>query len=96
MRTLAARLGAGFGSARFVLRTDSHPAQLAAVRAGLGIGVVQVPAGSRDPRLCRVLPELVVARVGTWIVTHENLKQVPKVRAVLDALAAAFSKPPYR
>lgn len=96
VRTLTARLGADFGSVRFVLRTDSHPAQLAAVRAGLGIGVVQVPVGSRDPRLCRVLPELVVARVGTWIVTHENLKQVPKVRAVLDALAAAFSKPPYR
>ena len=89
---LAAKLGPDFEGARFVLRTDSHPAQLAAARAGLGIAVVQVPVGRRDPGLRRVLADVTVAQLATWIVTHEDLKNVPKVRAVLDGLAAAFSE----
>lgn len=46
---------------RFVLRTDSHPAQLAAARAGLGIAVVQIPVARRCDDLVRILPELQVA-----------------------------------
>lgn len=75
---------------RFVLRTDSHPAQIAAIRAGVGIGVAQVPVGDRDPDLVRVLPEIEVARLETWIVTHENLARVPRVRAVFDSLVDSF------
>lgn len=89
-QALASRLGTDFEHVRFILRTDSHPAQLAAARAGLGIAVTQVPVGERDLNLCRVLPDYIVARLGTWIVTHENLKHVPKVRAVLDCLTKAF------
>ncbi|WP_163848710.1 LysR family transcriptional regulator [Pseudooceanicola aestuarii] len=85
-QTLIARIG----SDTFVLRTDSHPAQLAAARAGLGIAVTQVPVGRADPGLVHVLPDVVVARLGVWIVTHENLARVPRVRAVFDALVAGY------
>jgi DNA-binding transcriptional LysR family regulator len=88
---LAASIAPGLAAARFVLRTDSHPAQLAAARAGVGIAVVQVPVASRDPGLCRVLPDTVAARLETWIVTHEDLKTVAKVRAVFDHLVVAFT-----
>lgn len=73
--------------ARIVLRTDSHPGQLAAARAGLGIAVVQRPAGLVDPTLRPVLPELVLARLPLWLVAHRNLLDVPRVRAVFDHLA---------
>lgn len=86
----AESLGSAFVRERLVLRTDSHPAQLAAARAGLGIAVAQVPIGTRDPALIRILPDHQVAVLDTWIVTHENLSQVPRVRAVFDALAQAF------
>lgn len=86
----AARLGPALTRDRLVLRTDSHPAQLAAARAGVGIAVAQVPAGERDPALLRLLPELDVALLDTWIVTPENLSRVPRVRAVFDSLAASF------
>jgi DNA-binding transcriptional LysR family regulator len=69
-RELEERLGR---TLRFVLRTDSHPAQLAAMRAGLGIGVAQVPAGERD--LVRVLPDVTVAELEVWIVAHEDLRR---------------------
>lgn len=86
----AERLGPGFAPARFAVRTDSHPAQLAAARAGLGIAVAQVPLGESDAGLVRILPDLDVAVLETWIVTHENLAKVPRVRAVFDSLAASF------
>ena len=87
---LAERLSPAMSRERFVLRSDSHPAQAAAVRAGVGIGVSQVPVGERDPNLVRVLPDIVVAILDTWIVTHENLARVPRVRAVFDSLVESF------
>lgn len=77
---------------RFVIRTDSHPAQLAAARAGLGIAVVQKPVGLADPSLRPVLPKLTVASLETWIVTHENLRQLPRIGVVFDHLVAAFRR----
>lgn len=88
---LADGLGPAFPRDRLVIRTDSHPAQLAAARAGLGIAVVQVPVGERDPGLRRILPDIVVATLDAWIVTHENLRRVPRIRAVFDTLAASFA-----
>ncbi|RJE89261.1 LysR family transcriptional regulator [Paracoccus onubensis] len=82
--------GMGAIRERMVLRTDSHPAQLAALRAGLGVGAVQVPTAAADPNLVRLLPDFEITRLDTWIVTHENLSRVPRVRAVFDSLADAF------
>ncbi|MBX9452464.1 MAG: LysR family transcriptional regulator [Mesorhizobium sp.] len=83
------RLG-GLSRDRLVLRTDSHPAHVAAARAGVGIAVAQVPVGERDPNLVRILPDLDVMVLETWIVTHENLARVPRVRAVFDSLVESF------
>jgi DNA-binding transcriptional LysR family regulator len=85
-------LGPHFNPNRFVLRTDSHPSQVAAARAGVGIAVCHVPLGHADPRLVRVVPEFVLYVLETWIVTHENLSRVPRVKAVFDHLAAAFHR----
>jgi DNA-binding transcriptional LysR family regulator len=78
------------GRERFVVRTDSHPAQLAAARAGLGIAVVQRPVAMADPLLLPVLPGLTVANLETWIVTHEDLRALPRIRAAFDGLVEAF------
>lgn len=77
---------------QLVLRTDSHPAQLAMARAGLGIAVAQVPAGENDPSLVRLLPDFEVAVLDVWIVAHENLARVARVRAVMDSLADSFRR----
>ncbi|SMH35836.1 LysR family transcriptional regulator [Mesorhizobium australicum] len=87
---LAERLGGTLSRDRFVLRTDSHPAQIAATRAGVGIGIAQIPVGESDPNLVRILPEVEVTVIETWIVTHENLARVPRVRAVFDSLVDSF------
>lgn len=89
---LAAAMLPGLARERFAARVDSHPAQLALVRAGLGIAVVQRPVGHADPLLCPVLPDLEIAALETWVVTHEDLRNIPRVRAVFDHLAAAFTR----
>lgn len=67
---------------RFSVQTDSHPAQLAAIRAGLGIGVAHVPVGQRD--LVRILPQFTVAELDVWVVTHEDLRHAPRIDAVFS------------
>lgn len=85
-----AHLMPGLDRARFAIRTDSHPAQLAAARAGLGIAIAHQAIGLRDPDLRPVLADFAIPALDTWIVTHENLRNVPRVRAVFDHLVEAF------
>jgi DNA-binding transcriptional LysR family regulator len=87
---LAAALHPWLTREHFAARTDSHPAQLALARAGVGIAVAQRPIGRADPLLRPVLPDLEIATLDTWIVTHEDLRNVPRVRAVFDHLVAEF------
>jgi DNA-binding transcriptional LysR family regulator len=88
---VAASLGPIFASSRFVFRCDSHPAQLSAVRSGIGIAVSQVQIGDADAALKRVLPDVTLGELDVWLVSHENLVGSPRVRAVLDHLAQDLS-----
>ena len=75
----------------FALRVDSDVAQLAAIRAGFGIGICQVPVAVRDPRLVRILADDFAIDLNVWIVMHEDLSNSPRCRAVFDALVAEFN-----
>lgn len=73
------------GPLRFTLGCDNDAVQLAMLRAGVGIGVCQVPLARRYG-LIRVLPGF-RAGMPIWLVMHEDLRAVPRVRAVFDHLA---------
>ncbi|WP_244442484.1 LysR family transcriptional regulator [Azospirillum lipoferum] len=75
---------------RFALRTDSHLAQLAAIEAGFGIGICQVPLARRNPDLVRLLAGRFELPMGVWIAMHEDLRSTPRCRAVFDGLAAGL------
>lgn len=88
---LAGRLAEFVGRpVRFAIRTDSHPTQRAAVAAGLGIGVIQVPVGRQD--LVRVFPQITVAHLDAWVVTHEDLRHAPRIDAVFAHLVAQMRR----
>jgi DNA-binding transcriptional LysR family regulator len=74
----------------FALRSDSDLAQLAAIRAGFGIGVCQAPLAGADRRLARVLPDAFRLELDTWIAMHEDLRDSPRCKAVFDALVAGL------
>lgn len=71
----------------FSLRTDNDLAQLAAIRAGYGVGAAQVGIARRDPDLVRVLPKAFAVPLETWLVMHEDLRASPRIRRVFDALS---------
>ncbi|MFP5516776.1 MAG: LysR substrate-binding domain-containing protein, partial [Alphaproteobacteria bacterium] len=76
---------------RFALRTDSHLAQLAAIEAGFGIGICQVPLARRNPDLVRLLADRFELPMGVWVAMHEDLRSTPRCRAVFDGLAAGLA-----
>jgi DNA-binding transcriptional LysR family regulator len=88
LRAMAERL-APLDRQAFAFRADSNLAQLAAIRAGFGIGLCQVAVARRDPALVRVLPDVALA-LPIWIVMHEDLKTSIRFRTVFDALAAGL------
>ncbi len=90
---LAALAAAGLSLKRkdFALRTDSDVAYLAAMRAGLGIGICQVPLAAGPPRLERVLPKLFF-NLPVWVVTHENLRSLRRVSLVFEHLVTSLGQ----
>jgi DNA-binding transcriptional LysR family regulator len=76
--------------AMFSLRTDSHLAQLAALRAGYGIGACQIGVARRDPALVRILPGQIAIQLEMWLVTHEDLRAIPRIRRLFDHLASGL------
>jgi DNA-binding transcriptional LysR family regulator len=75
----------------FVFRTDDDVAQLAAIRAGIGIGACQVPLGERTRELVRVLPRQSVP-LEAWLVMHEDLRRVRRVKMVFEHLVGALAQ----
>ena len=89
IRSMRKRMPA-FEGLHFALRTDSDLAQLAAIRAGFGIGACQVALGERDPELVRVLADAFGPKLELWIAMHEDLRSTPRCRAVFDALVGGL------
>lgn len=77
---------------RIMVRADSHPGQLAAARAGLGIVAMPRPVCLADPCLAAVLPEIVIATLSVFVVTHRNLRRLPRVAATFDHLVDEFTR----
>ena len=75
---------------RFTFRTDNDLAQIAAIRAGLGIGGMQVRLASRD-NLVPILPVVVLFQIDHWLTMHEDLKTTKRVRLLFDFLAGALT-----
>jgi DNA-binding transcriptional LysR family regulator len=86
IRAMSRKLG-GLKREFFALRTDNDLAQLAAIRAGHGIGFCQVALARRDDRLVRLMPRRFSVGLETWVAMHEDLRASPRCLATFKALA---------
>ena len=68
------------------LKNSRFGAQLAAIRAGFGIGICQAVVAARQPDLVRVLPDAFHMTLETWIVMHEDMRTNTRCRVVFDEL----------
>ena len=74
----------------FALRASTLSAQLTAIRAGAGIGVVPCYLGDTDTtlmRVSRVVPELEAVH---WLIVHRDLRDLPRVQAVIRCVRGMF------
>ena len=74
----------------YVYLTNSPTAQLAAVKAGFGIGVMSRRWVSMRGGLAPVLPDYTAAKIELWLVSHEELRYSARIRAVSDFIAERF------
>jgi len=75
----------------FGFRCDNDLAQLAALRAGSGIGGCQDNIARRTPELLAVLPDAIHYALDVWLVMHANLKATRRARLLFDYLASGLT-----
>jgi DNA-binding transcriptional LysR family regulator len=71
----------------FAFRCDSDLAQLAALRAGLGIGGCQHAIARRERQLVPVLARDLDLPLEIWLAMHEDLRASRRVRLLFEHLA---------
>jgi DNA-binding transcriptional LysR family regulator len=72
------------GQRHVVFRSTSPLAQLGAVLGGMGIGMFPDYMVEGQPSLKAVLPDRVKAEREFWLAIHEDLRNVPRMAAVLN------------
>ncbi len=69
---------------RAQIQSSSVLAQMNAVVGGAGIGVIHHFMAEAEPRLVPVLPETISITRSFWLLVHADLKDVARVRAIVD------------
>ncbi len=85
------RIGVHFTRDIFAFRSDSDLAQLAAMRAGIGIGACQLGIARRDRNLVPVLHAELIFPMDCWLVMHRDLRSSRRIRLLFDHLATRLS-----
>jgi DNA-binding transcriptional LysR family regulator len=86
-RLLERRVGMQFSRDMFAFRSDSDLAQLAALRAGFGIGACQLGIARRDRNLVPVMHTELAISMEVWLAMHRDLRGSRRVRLMFDHLA---------
>lgn len=76
---------------RVVFRASSLLALRATARAGLGVAPLPCYLGDPDPALTRITPEIPEMTSALWLLTHPDLRRVPRIRSFLDFVAPWFA-----
>ncbi|WP_431862310.1 LysR family transcriptional regulator [Azospirillum sp.] len=75
---------------RVAFRANSLSTQLAAARAGFGRALLPRWLAAAEPELRPLAPPAPTPEREAWLVVHRDLRDVPRVRALLDHMTAVF------
>ena len=76
---------------RVAFRSNSLAAQLSAARAGFGRALLPRWLAEAEPGLVPVAPPAPLPEREAWLVVHRDLKDVPRVHALIDHVVAVFA-----
>ncbi len=91
----AQRVRAEVDPARIAVRLDTLVGMADAVAAGLGVGWLLCPLAAQRPGLVELAPPDPTMDTGIWVLTHPDLRQVARVRALTAFLFEALSSDPH-
>lgn len=86
----AAWLRENFPNAAEGFRSNSREVQLWAIKAGAGVGAVSRFRGDEEPDLVRLRTDLTDLTRDIWLGVHVDMRHMPRVRAVMDAVTASL------
>lgn len=72
------------------VRTNNGMVLHELVREGVGLGILPCFAGDSDPGLVRLSPPIEAIDSDFHLIVHDDLRRVPAVRAVMDAIGDLF------
>lgn len=78
--------------ARPAMRVNNWLVLQEAVRGGAGVAVLPCHRADPDAGLQRIGPVLADVAADQWLLVHRDLRALPRVRAVMDALVALFQE----
>ena len=78
--------------ARPAVRVNNWLILYESVRAGAGLAVLPCYLGDADRKLRRLGAILSEVAVDQWLLVHRDLRALPRVRAVMDALVRLFQE----
>jgi DNA-binding transcriptional LysR family regulator len=78
------------GAKRFGFKANNDAVLLEAVREGQGLGVLPELIADADPSLQKISVDAAPPELLVWLAWHRELRNVPRVRAVADAIIEAF------
>lgn len=72
------------------VRVNNWLVLLEAVRVGAGLAVLPCYLGDNEPALHRIGAPLEEVAADQWLLVHRDLRNLPRVRAVMDAVIGLF------
>ncbi|HVL57931.1 MAG TPA: LysR family transcriptional regulator [Burkholderiaceae bacterium] len=72
------------------LRSNSMLARLAAIRDGLGVGMLPCVVADAEPSLVRIGPAHAEAAASLWILIHPDMRRSARVRTFVDFMLEAL------
>jgi DNA-binding transcriptional LysR family regulator len=81
-----------FPDAEIAFRSNSREVQVWAAKAGAGIAAIACYRADTEPDLVRLRPELPNLTRDIWLGVHSDMRHMPRIRAVMDAIIAALAE----
>lgn len=83
---------ANVSAAQVVHRVNSLSGVAASVRAGIGAALLPCIMGDRQRNLVRLMPPIAELATSCWLVTTDQARRQPHIRAVIDHVVAYVGK----
>jgi DNA-binding transcriptional LysR family regulator len=81
-----------YPGADIAFRSNSREVQVWAAKSGAGIAAIACYRADGEPGLIRLRPDLPNLTRDIWLGVHSDMRHMPRIRAVMDAIIAALGE----